>query len=105
MLIKQAKKYSSFFVSLTCKNASYCYSSILKTWCLFMHSSSPSPKSYIYARVSSAKQKADLSGKSNYSSINTLNTNSSQTLVAGSTSRGPDCVPYWNSHAEDWSKK
>jgi hypothetical protein len=45
------------------------------------------------------------SGKSNSSSINTPNASSSQTLGAESTSRGPDCVPYWNSHVADWSEK
>ena len=30
---------------------------------------------------------------------------SSQTSGAESTSRGLDCVPYWNSRAADWSKK
>ena len=29
---------STFFILLKCKNASYCYSSILKPWCLLMHS-------------------------------------------------------------------
>jgi len=81
----------------SCSSAPSSSSSAISLGSSSRASPSPSPKSYIYARVSS--------GKSNSSSINAPNTSSSQTLGVESTSRGPDCVPYWNSHVADWSKK
>ena len=44
-------------------------------------------------------------GKSKNSRKRTRTTTSSQMSAQVSTSRGPDCVPYWTNVTKDWSTK
>ena len=66
---------------------------------------SPNPTGYIYTRVSSAKQKADLERQKQLLLNKYPNMNSSQMLGVESISSELGYAPYWNARAADWSRR